>query len=82
LTVSLSAEAFAKPPEPVRRRWLYGRTLAAKIRRLFLRLRRKLAIIDSGAAQLLLGHTKIESNVRYLAIEADDALAIADQADI
>jgi hypothetical protein len=30
----------------------------------------------------LLGHTKIESNVRYLAIEADDALAIADQADV
>jgi len=30
LTVSLSAEAFAKPPEPVRRWWLYGRTLAAK----------------------------------------------------
>jgi hypothetical protein len=31
------------------------------------------------AAQLLLGHTKIESTVRYLGIEVDDALAIAEQ---
>jgi hypothetical protein len=29
--------------------------------------------------QLLLGHTKIESIVRYLDIEVDDALAIAEQ---
>jgi integrase len=29
------------------------------------------------AMQLLLGHTKIESTVRYLGIEVDDALAIA-----
>ncbi len=28
------------------------------------------------AVQLLLGHTKIESTVRYLGIEVDDALAI------
>ena len=31
------------------------------------------------AVQLLLGHTKIESTVRYLGIEVDDALAIADK---
>ena len=31
--------------------------------------------------QLLLGHTKIESTVRYLGIEVDDALAIAEQVD-
>ena len=30
------------------------------------------------AVQLLLGHTKIESTVRYLGIEVDDALARAD----
>jgi len=29
--------------------------------------------------QLLLGHTKIESTVRYLGIEVDDAPAIAEQ---
>jgi integrase len=29
------------------------------------------------AVQLLLGHTKIESTVRYLGIEVDDAIAIA-----
>jgi integrase-like protein len=34
------------------------------------------------AVQLLLGHTKIESTVRYLGIEVDDALAIAEQVDI
>jgi hypothetical protein len=34
------------------------------------------------AAQLLLGHTKIESTVRYLGIEVDDALAIAEQIDV
>jgi integrase len=31
------------------------------------------------AVQLLLGHTKIESTVRYLGVEVDDALAIAAQ---
>jgi integrase len=34
------------------------------------------------AVQLLLGHTKVESTVRYLGIEVDDALAIAEQIDI
>jgi integrase len=32
------------------------------------------------AVQLLLGHTKIESTVRYLGIEVDDALAIVEAA--
>jgi integrase len=34
------------------------------------------------AVQLLLGHTKIESTVRYLGIELDDALAVAEQIDV
>src|SRR5690348_6103497 len=34
------------------------------------------------AVQLLLGHTKIESTVRYVGIEVDDALAIAEQVDV
>ena len=34
------------------------------------------------AVQLLLGHTKIESTVRYLGVEVDDALTIAEQVDI
>ena len=34
------------------------------------------------AAQLLLGHTKIESTVRYLGVEVDDALEIAEQTDV
>ena len=34
------------------------------------------------AVQLLLGHTKIESTVRYLGVEIDDALDIAEKVDI
>jgi hypothetical protein len=40
----------------------------------------KLAI--SGAVQLLPGHTKLESTVRYLGIEVDDALEIAEQTEV
>jgi hypothetical protein len=32
--------------------------------------------------QLLLGHSEIESTVRYLGIEADDAIEIAEKIDI
>jgi hypothetical protein len=31
---------------------------------------------------LLLGDTKVESTIRYLGIEVDDALAIAEQLDV
>ena len=31
------------------------------------------------AVQLLLGHTKLESTVRYLGIEVEDALELAEQ---
>jgi site-specific recombinase XerD len=34
------------------------------------------------AVQPLLGHAKIESTVRYLGVEVDDALAIAEQVDV
>jgi integrase len=34
------------------------------------------------AVQLIPGHTKIESTVRYLGIEVDDALAIAEQTEV
>jgi len=32
--------------------------------------------------QLLLGHTKIESTVRYLGVEVDDALELAEHVDL
>jgi hypothetical protein len=37
------------------------------------------AIAHLRAVLLLLGHTKGESTVRYLGIEVDDALSIAEQ---
>jgi len=32
--------------------------------------------------QLLLGHTKIESTVRYLGVEVEDALALAESIEL
>jgi integrase len=34
------------------------------------------------AVQLLLGHSKLESTVRYLGIKVDDALEISEQTEI
>ena len=34
------------------------------------------------ACQLLLGHTKLESTVRYLEVELDDALALSEGLEI
>ena len=34
------------------------------------------------AVQLLLGHTELESTVRYLGIEVDDALEIAEPTEV
>ena len=34
------------------------------------------------AVQLLLGHSKLESTVGYLGIEVDDALEMAEQAEV
>ena len=34
------------------------------------------------AVQLLLGHTKIESTVRYLGVEVDDALEISEKIEV
>ncbi len=34
------------------------------------------------AVQLLLGHTKLESTIRYLGVEVEDALEISEQTDV
>lgn len=49
------------------------RTKASLIYRRMQRLR---------AVQLLLGPTKLESTVRYLGMEVDDALEMAEQTDV
>lgn len=51
------------------------------------RFRTKVALIykrtgNLRACQLLLGHTKLESTVRYLGIEVDDALLLSEQMDL
>ena len=44
------------------------------------------AILSSGPSvgelAILLGHTKLESTVRYLGIEVDDALVLSEQTDL
>lgn len=37
---------------------------------------------ESAAVQLLLGHSKLESTMRYLGIEVDDALEMSEQTEI
>jgi hypothetical protein len=39
-------------------------------------------ILASNGRNSRLGHTKIESTVRYLGIEVDEALAIAEQVEV
>lgn len=34
------------------------------------------------AAQILLGHTKIETTVRYLGVEAEEALTLAEATEV
>jgi site-specific recombinase XerC len=38
--------------------------------------------VNLRAVQLLLGHTKLESTVRYLGIEVEDALSISEQVEL
>ncbi len=68
---------------------VYQQRGAGALRRLFDEMQRRRPI-DHGAhetgnlraVQLLLGHSKIESTVRYLGIEVDDALTLSEQVEL
>jgi site-specific recombinase XerC len=45
-------------------------------------LEASLLLSNLRAVQLLLGHTKMDSTVRYLGVELEDALAIAEAIEI
>ena len=77
------------PTAPERIAWNKGKPIGAKppLRpRHVWAIRTKLQIQgrtrNLRAVQLLLGHTKIESTARYLGIEVDDALEMAEQVDV
>lgn len=59
----------------------FGSLLAAMMRRTKATLIYK-RTKNLRAIQLLLGHSKLESTVRYLGIEVDDALEISEQTEI
>jgi integrase len=44
--------------------------------------RRTKTCAPCSGGQLLLGHSKLESTVRYLGIEVDDALEMAEQTEV
>jgi integrase len=44
--------------------------------------RSKATLLYKRTKKLLLGHTKLESTVRYLGMEVDDALEISEQTEI
>src|SRR5262245_47926179 len=74
----------AKPPLRPKHVWSIRTRLMVEGRTTHSLRRTKVTLIyrrtgNLRAVQLLLGHTKIESTVRCLGIEVDDAIAIAQQ---
>jgi len=66
---------FQTPEQQKHTPWNKGKLVGQKLP---LKLKEIWAI---RAVQLLLGHTKLESTVRYLGIEVDDALEISELTD-
>ena len=80
---SMSTRQYARLPAD----WLVGIGLDPHVYGTHSLRRTKATLIyrrtgNLRAVQLLLGHTKIESTVRYLGIDIDDALAISEQVEI
>ena len=83
-TISLPSTTKESVTETIQKReaWNRGKLVGAHSMR-----RTKATLIykrtkNLRAIQLLLGHTRLESTVRYLGIEVDDALEISEQTEI
>jgi hypothetical protein len=61
---------------------LFNLAIDSKLRGLDPRVFSTHSLRRTKATLIYRGHTKIESTVRYLGIEVDDALAIAEQVDV
>jgi hypothetical protein len=82
------------PDAQERRAWNAGRKVGAKRAlkprqvwavRFFLDQHRRVrdrALFDLATVQILLGHTKIENTVRYLGVDVEDALTLAEGTEI
>ena len=65
---------------PARPPWNKGKIVGQKTRSKATLIYRRTK--NLRAVQLLLGHTKLESQVRYLGIEVNDALEMAEQTEV
>ena len=66
-------------PKPATKK---ARRVASRVADVSVELKAVEVIGNLRAVQLLLGHTKLESTVRYLRIEVDDALEMAEQTEV
>jgi hypothetical protein len=66
-------------PKPATKK---ARRVASRVADVSVELKAVEVIGNRRAVQLLLGHTKLESSVRYLRIEVDDALEMAEQTEV
>lgn len=82
-----SERVSARPYARIFKSWIHEIDLDAADYRTHSLRRTEVSLIyrrtkNLRAVQLLLGHTKLESTVRYLGIEVDDALELTEQTEV